>query len=103
MIKLLHGVNECHMKWKDPKSYSYYGSSRSKLSLYIKNMIDLCISNIPDSKSNFILYQIFESCVKIFQCDKICFLESLQLPIRYYIRLKINVLLNLDLKPSVMD
>ena len=51
MIKLLHGVNECHMKWKDPNTYSYDGSSWSKLSLYIKYMIDLCISNIPDSKT----------------------------------------------------
>ena len=50
MIKLLHGVNEWHMKWKDPNTYCYDGSSWSKLSLYIKYMIDLYISNISDSK-----------------------------------------------------
>ena len=61
-------------------------------------MIDLCISNIPDSKSNFILYQIFESCVKIFQCDKICFLESLQLPIRYYNKTKNQCIIELRLE-----
>ena len=52
MIKLLHGVNECHMTWKDPNTYYYGGSSWSKLSLYTyKYMIDLCISNIPASNT----------------------------------------------------